>query len=143
MAAIEFGILILIDGEAGVGPGQPVVPAHPDDPDPPRAFHHTSSPMEIVIGWSPPQDWGNEAQPLGVGRYYQIAYRRDTNPDDQTDEVSSTSYTVAARGGSSLTKFQARAVNAAGRRSRWVSLPELDFAHYTRKYGPQYAEQYA
>ena len=140
-SGLDFGVLIYIDGVAGGG--SPVIPKHPDEPDPPRAFTHTSSPTEITIGWQAPLDWGNETNPTGIGRYYEIAYRRNINPDDQTDETTALNYEVEARGGTSLTKFAIRAVNAAGRQSAWVNLPALDFDHPSRRYGRRYSRRYA
>ena len=139
-SGLDFGVLIFIDGVAGGG--SHVVPKHPDDPDPPRNFTHTSSPTEITIGWQAPANWGNETNPTGVPRFYEIAYRRDINDVDQTDEESGLSLTIRAEGGTSITKFAIRAVNAAGRRSAWVNLPALEFAHPSRRYSRRYGRQY-
>ena len=140
MAELEFGVRIIFDGMT-VSPVSPVVP-HPENPDPPRGFAHRSTPTEITISWSPPLDWGDERSP-SVNRYYEIRYRRNTNPDDQTDNITGTSITIPARGGTSLTLFGIRAVNAANRKSVEIMLPNLEFAHYSRIYAHQYGPQYA
>lgn len=141
MAELAWGVLIIIDGEASGGGS--VAPAHPDDPDSPRAFSHQSTPAQITIRWQPPLNWGNEAQPSGAGvRYYEIEYRRNTNPDTQTDEVSATSIAIPARGADTLDHFRIRAVNASGRTSHWVSLSPIPFDHPSRRYGRRYSRQY-
>ena len=138
---LEFGIRIYIDGQTRTE--VPLVPAHPDDPDPPRGFSHTSTPQSIRIDWLSPVNWGDESRPTGVPRFYEIEYRRDTNPDVQTDETGQTNITIRAEGGASLEHFRIRAVNAAGRKSHWVALPALPFEHYTRRFTHQFARQFA